>query len=70
MLREIGINPDFAPSRIVTCSQCGFISTSPMPSEAELSERYRQEYRRLRSEQVTEAFLTARDLRAEAQRRC
>jgi SAM-dependent methyltransferase len=39
-----------------------------MPSEAELSDRYRQEYRRLRREQVTDTFLVARGLRAQAQR--
>jgi SAM-dependent methyltransferase len=39
-----------------------------MPSKALLSSRYKQDYRSLRQEQVTDSFLAARDVRAQAQR--
>jgi len=65
--RDIGVNPDFSPSRILACRSCGFMRTSPMPADSELAERYRQEYRELRRERITDLFLAARGLRAQAQ---
>ena len=64
---DIGPNPDFSTSRICRCRRCGLIATSPVPSDAELENLYRWQYRQVRREAPNRAYLRDLDARAEAQ---
>ena len=64
---EVGPNPDFPGSRISRCRRCGLIATSPLPSDAQLEDLYRRQYRQVRSEAPDRSYLRDQDARAEAQ---
>jgi len=64
---EVGPNPDFPGSRISRCRRCGLIATFPLPSDAQLEDLYRRQYRQVRSEAPDRSYLRDQDARAEAQ---
>ena len=66
---EVGPNPDFPGSRIFGCRRCGLIATSPLPSDAQLEDLYRRQYRQTRNERPDRSYLRHLDARAEAQLR-
>ena len=66
---EVGPNPDFPGSRIFRCRRCGLIATSPLPSDAQLEDLYRLQYRQTRNEKTDRSYLRDLDARAEAQLR-
>jgi 2-polyprenyl-3-methyl-5-hydroxy-6-metoxy-1,4-benzoquinol methylase len=65
---EIGQNPDFPLSKVLSCMACGFMWTHPAPSEAYLNDLYKADYREMRSEGPDQKYLTSMDNRAAAQK--
>ncbi|RYD40180.1 MAG: class I SAM-dependent methyltransferase [Verrucomicrobiaceae bacterium] len=66
---DLGPHPDFPNSRVVHDPAIGFYRTNPYPSEDDLSAFYTQEYRAIRQESPTPAYVAFMKRRAEEQSR-
>lgn len=66
---DLGAHPDFPKSRVVHDSGMGFYRTEPYPSEQELGDFYTREYRAIRQERPTSAYVAFMKSRAQEQSR-
>lgn len=66
---DLGTHPDFPNSRVIHDPDMGFYRTEPYPSEQELGDFYTREYRAIRQESPTPAYVSFMKSRAEEQSR-
>ena len=66
---DLGSHPDFPNSRVIHDTAVGFYRTHPYPSEDDLSAFYTREYRSIRQESPTPAYIAFMRHRAEEQSR-